>query len=56
MWSDPIVEEVRSARAEAFARFDGDIHEFFEYIRERERSNAEPAVTLEPVQPEFLSA
>ena len=55
MWSDPIVEETRKARAEAFGRFGEDIHEFFEYIRERERQSGEPTVTLQPNSPEVFA-
>ena len=56
MWSDPVVEETRKARAEAFGRFEEDIHAFFEYIRERERESGQPAVTLEPNPPEVIVA
>ena len=55
MWSDPIVEATRKARAEVVAPFGEDIHSFFEFIRERERVSAEPAVTLSPNPPEFVS-
>jgi len=55
MWSDPIVEETRKARAAAFDRFGGNIHEFFEYIRERERQSGEPTVTLQPNSSEVLA-
>lgn len=54
MWSDPIVEEVRVARSEVAAPFGENIHQFFEYIRERERKSADPVVTLEPIRPESL--
>ena len=54
MWSDPVVEETRKARAEAFSRFGENIHAFFEYIRERERESDQPTVTLQPNPPELL--
>jgi hypothetical protein len=55
MWSDPVVEATRQARAEVVAPFNEDIHSFFEYIRERERKNGEPSITLEPNPPEVLA-
>ena len=55
MWADPVVEEVRKARAEAFASFREDIHRFFEYLRQRELENGEPALTLEPNRPELAA-
>jgi hypothetical protein len=54
MWSDPVVEETRKARAEAFARFEENIHAFFEYIREREHQSGQPIVALEPNPPEVI--
>lgn len=56
MWSDPVVEETRKARAEAFDRFGENIHAFFEYIREREHESGQPVVTLEPNPPEVILA
>ena len=53
MWSDPVVEATRQARGEVVAPFGEDIHSFFEFIRERERTNSEPTVTLNPNPPEF---
>ncbi len=55
MWSDPVVDETRRAREEVVAPFGGNIHAFFEYIRERERQSAEHVVTLEPNAPEQLT-
>ncbi len=52
MWIDPIVEETRKARAELVAPFGGDIHAFFEYIRQCERESGDSPVTLEPNAPE----
>lgn len=52
MWSDPIVEETRAARAKVIEPFGEDIHAFFEFLRERERQSGDTAVTLEPVAPE----
>jgi hypothetical protein len=49
MWSDPVVEETRKARAEAFAQFENDIHGFFEYLRQRERASGERTVSFENV-------
>ncbi len=55
MWSDPVVEETRKARAEAFGRFEENIHAFFEYLRERERQSDQTTVTLQPNPPEVLA-
>ena len=55
MWSDPIVDETRRAREEVVAPFGENIHQFFEYIRERERQSTAPVVTLEPNAPEQLT-
>jgi hypothetical protein len=52
MWDDPIVEETDRVRREVAAEFNGDVHAFFEYLRQRERKSAEQVVTLEPVSPE----
>jgi hypothetical protein len=52
MWSDPIVEETRTARAKVIEPFGGDVHAFFEFLRERDGQSSTPAVTLEPVTPE----
>jgi len=55
MWTDPVVEATRQARAEIVAPFHDDIHSFFEYIRELERKNGEPTITLEPNPPDILA-
>jgi hypothetical protein len=52
MSDDPIVEETRKARAEIVRECGEDVHAFFEYLRERERTNKRSVVTLEPVTPE----
>ena len=55
MWSDPVVEETRKARAEAFGQFEEDIHAFFEFLRERERQSDQATVTLQPNPPEVFA-
>ena len=55
MWSDPVVEETRNARIEAFGQFEENIHAFFEYLRERERESGQATVTLQPNPPEVLA-
>ncbi len=35
MWKDPIVQEVRAARAAIFARCDNDVHKLFEHLRKK---------------------
>jgi hypothetical protein len=52
MPNDPIVEETRVARAEIVKECNEDVHDFFEYLRARERSNPQGVVTLEPNTPE----
>ncbi len=52
MSDDPIVEETRAARAEIVRECGEDVHTFFEYLRERERTNKRSVVNLEPVAPE----
>lgn len=52
MPDDPIVEETRAARAEIVEECGEDIHQFFEYIRARERKNPQGVVTLAPNAPE----
>ena len=54
MPDDPIVEETRKARAEIVRECGEDIHAFFEYLRERERTNKRSVVNLEPVTPEEI--
>ena len=48
MWEDPIVEETRAARAKLVAQAGGDIHAFFELIRELEKQDPEGVVSLSP--------
>jgi hypothetical protein len=52
MKEDPIVEETHCIRREIAAQFGGDIHAFFEHLRERERVDEGEVVTLERNAPE----
>lgn len=52
MIEDPIVEETHRVRSEIAAEFEGDVHKFFEYLRERERVASANVVTLQPNAPE----
>jgi hypothetical protein len=52
MQDDPIVEETHRVRREISAEFAGDVHAFFEYLRQREAKRPGEVVTLEPVTPE----
>ena len=52
MMEDPVVEETHRVRSEIAAEFGGDIHKFFEYLRERERVSTGTVVTLRPNEPE----
>jgi hypothetical protein len=56
MIDDPIVEETHRVRSEIAAEFGGDVHKFFEYLRERERTSASDVVTLQPNEPEPATA
>ncbi|HYM61974.1 MAG TPA: hypothetical protein VEZ11_13910, partial [Thermoanaerobaculia bacterium] len=51
MWNDPIVEETHKIRRELADEFKGDVHAYFEYLRERERARGQ-SVTLDPAAPE----
>jgi hypothetical protein len=55
MLEDPIVEDIHRVRRELAAEFNGDVHAFFSYLRDREASRQDPAVTLRPVLPEVPS-
>ncbi len=48
MSDDPIVEEIRAARAEIVSECGDDVHTFFECLRKREREHERDVVTLEP--------
>jgi hypothetical protein len=50
-WTDPIVEEVRSAREKLLAECDFDQEKLAAYLRERERAGGRQAVTLPPRAP-----
>lgn len=52
MKEDPIVEETHRIRREIAAQFGGDVHAFFEHLRDRERAGDGEIVTLEPNVPE----
>jgi hypothetical protein len=54
MANDVVVEETRAARAAIVTECNEDVHEFFEYLRTRERKNPHAVVTLEPNVPEPL--
>lgn len=50
-WTDPIVEEVRSAREELLAGCDFDLEKLTAALRERQRSGGRKEVTLPPREP-----
>ncbi len=52
MQNDSIIEETHRVRREIAAEFDGDVHAFFTYLREREARRPDDVVTLAPVPPE----
>jgi hypothetical protein len=55
MIDDPVVEETHRVRSEIAAEFGGDVHKFFEYLRERERKSAGDVVTLPPNVPDAVA-
>ena len=44
MWKDPIVEELRSAAREIERKAGGDVHEFFELLRQDQEKYEERLV------------
>jgi len=52
MSEDEIIEDIHRVRREMAAEFNGDVHAFFSYLREREANSDDHAVTLNPVLPE----
>lgn len=50
-WTDPIVEDVRSAREKLLAECDFDLEKLAAYLRERQRAGGRQAVTLPPRVP-----
>ena len=48
MWRDPIVEEVRAARAKYAAQFGGDIEAMARDLREKQEADERPVVSLPP--------
>ena len=52
MWKDPIVEQIRSAREELFARFNHDLTALCEYLRSKEREHSDRVVRLASRRPE----
>jgi hypothetical protein len=51
MWEDTIVEEVHAIRAQLLAQFDGDVHQYCEYVRTHPTPTAPnvPTVQAGPV-------
>lgn len=52
MREDAILEEIHHVRREISAQFHDDVHEFFEYLRQREAKRPDQVVTLDRVLPE----
>ena len=51
MLDAPIIEELDRVRRELAAEFNGDVHAFFSYLRDREAKRQDRAVTLKPNTP-----
>ena len=47
-WKDPIVEEVRAARAEIFKEADNDLHKLCELLRKAEQEHKDKLVMGKP--------
>lgn len=56
MREEEIVEETHRVRREISAQFHDDVHEFFEYLRQREARLPDQVVTLDHVPPEPAAA
>ena len=52
MQEEEIVAETHRVRREISAQFHDDVHEFFEYLRQREATRPDQVVTLDRVPPE----
>jgi hypothetical protein len=55
MIDDPVVDEIHQVRREIADEFGGDVHAFFEHLRQRERTSPSGVVTLEPNAPEAVA-
>lgn len=56
MTHDDIVNEVRRARAEILARFDGDVHKMLRDVMKRQGQSGHPLVTAPPRSGKELKA
>lgn len=57
MIEDPLVEEIHQIRREIAAEFGGDVHKFFEYLRQRQAADGKSnVVTLQPNAPERIAS
>ncbi len=52
MQEDEIVAETHRVRREISEQFHDDVHEFFEYLRQREAKRPDQVVTLDRIPPE----
>jgi len=55
MLDDPIIEDLHRVRRELASEFNGDVHAFFAYLRDRDAKRQDRSVTLEPNAPEAVS-
>jgi hypothetical protein len=55
MSDDPIIEDLHRVRRELASEFNGDVHAFFSYLRDREAKQRDRSITLEPNAPEPTS-
>ena len=55
MLDDPIIEDLHRVRRELASEFNGDVHAFFSYLRDREAKRQDLSITLEPNAPESPS-
>jgi hypothetical protein len=56
MQEEEIVAEMHRVRREISRQFHDDVHEFFEYLRQREAKRPDQVVTLDRVPPEPAAA
>ena len=55
MSDNPIIKDLHRVRRELASEFNGDVHAFFAYLRERDAKRQDRSVTLQPNAPETTS-
>ena len=50
MWSDPIVDQIRQESDKTASKFNYDIHQYYEYMKNKERESKETYLSFPPKQ------